>query len=111
MNKEEIIKDIKEYEEKAKELRIKLIEEYNDFDTWAEYGIKQDYSYLIDKNQSPLLRKYFVDDDDYYWDKYQTLYLDDILDRIDSGDIDKEDIEGLKQELRNLNFGSMEYDW
>jgi hypothetical protein len=81
------------------------------FDTWAEHGIKQDFSYLIDGKQAPLIRKYFIDDDDYYWDKYSRLYLDDILDRIDGGNIDKGDIEGLKQELRDLNFGSMEYDW
>lgn len=111
MNKEEIIKYIKEHEEKAKELREKLIEEYNDFDTWAEYGIKKDYGCLIDKKQAPLFRKYFIDDDDYYWEKYSTLYIDDVLDIIDSGNIDEDDIEELKQELRDLNFGSMEYDW
>ena len=98
-------------ETKAKELRGKLIEEYNDFDTWAEHGIKQDYSCLIDSKQAPLLRKYFIDDDDYYWDKYTRLYLDDVLDRIDGGNIAEDDIEDLKQELRDLNFGSMEYDW
>lgn len=64
------------------------------------------------KKQAPLFRKYFIDND-IYCERYSTLHLRDVLDRIDDKaiDIPKEDIEDLKQELMDLNFNSMVYDW
>lgn len=73
----------------------------------------KNYSSVIDSKEYPITYKYLID---YVrWSKHDTVYLDTIIANIqdnwlweDGGYIDKD---RLVQELIDLKFGSMCYDW
>ena len=103
----------KQIEDMEREVRY-LVEEIDKsklyFDTWVRLFPKNDYEWIISRDEAPVLRS-FVDD---WIERYQTIGLDSILDMIEDMEVDdpdSEDVFNLKQELMTLNFGSMVYDW
>lgn len=103
----------KQIEDMEREVRY-LVEEIDksklDFDTWVRLFPKNDYEWIISRDEAPVLRS-FVDD---WIERYQTIGLDSILDIIEDMEVDdpdSEDLFNLKQELMTLNFGSMVCDW
>ena len=82
-----------------------------------DYPFKEHYSSLIKEEKAPMFRKYIISLE---WDRHETITLDYVLDMIEDYINDEDckndkvimkEIEQLKQELIDLCFGSMEYDW
>lgn len=81
-----------------------------DFETWVNTGDKVDYYHLISRDVAPLL----IDLVEEWFEESQIIELSAILEFIeDMGykDLDSDYLFELKQELIDLNFGSMIYIW
>lgn len=81
------------------------------FDIWLKYSNKTTHLDMLDRYEYPIIRDMYINRR--VWDRYQVLDLDDILDELRDGCIDRdyEDVDGLLEELIHSNFGSMMYDW
>ena len=112
MNKEELIKELEQCENRAKEIRGILSKDTSDIDTWFKFAEKEDHRWVIDEDNAPLLRKLM---DKQYIERYKTIDLDDILNWIgeaeEDDEIDEETKNGIYKELMTNNIGSMVYDW
>nr|DAH73335.1 MAG TPA: hypothetical protein [Caudoviricetes sp.] len=81
------------------------------FELWKKYADKSHYSFILSKDEAPLIRG-IMDEND-YWERRETIDLSYFLDIIEEENIDDSelDIEALKKELMDLNYGSMVMDW
>lgn len=99
---EEQIKDL----QRQKEKYIDELKEEGKltFDLWLEYANKEHHIFLLGEDEAPLIREMV-------WDcnRYETITVYDVLDWAE--DWENEDLESLKKELMNNNFGSMVADW
>jgi hypothetical protein len=115
-NKESLIKELENCTKRVKEIKEILLSMDNGFDNWLKYAEKEDYSFLISEKKAPIFYKYFIDIRGF--DRYSTVNIEDVLDWLDDCEeelIEKSDdeniIDKIQQELIDLNFGSMEFDW
>ena len=115
-NKESLIKELEDCIKRAKEIKEILLSMDNSFDNWLVYAEKEDYRFIISKKDAPIFYKYYIDDD--CFERYQTVNIEDVSDWLEDCEeelIEKSDdeniIDKIKQELMDLNFGSMEFDW
>ena len=113
INKEEILKELKEIDEHIKGLcilkatKVEQLKERGllDFDTWYKYADKEHLLWLVGEDEAPLIREIVED-----CERYETVTLDDILDLTEDFE-DEEYEKKIKAELMKLNFGSMIIDW
>ncbi|MGL4453719.1 MAG: hypothetical protein ACRCX8_06765 [Sarcina sp.] len=81
-------------------------QEVNTIEELENYPFKKHYVYLITKKEAPNLYDFIKGS---YYERYQTIDLEDILDMFYEAEVDNED--EISKELIKLKFGSMEYDW
>ena len=115
-NKESLIKELEYCTKRVEEIKGLLLSMDNSFSNWIKYADKQHYSCIIDKKDAPIFYKYYIEAVDF--ERYSTDTLDSVIEWLDdceeelieeSGD--ENIIDKIQQELINLNFGSMEFDW
>ena len=113
INKEEILKELKEIDEHIEGLcilkatKVEQLKERGllDFNTWCKYADKEHLTWLVRKDEAPLIHELVED-----YERYMTVTLDDIL--YVAEDFEDEEYEKkIKAELMKLNFGSMVIDW
>lgn len=94
-----------------KEIKDKILSRENDFNTWLQYGEKQDYDWVLDR--STLTRQFMMKH--MYMERYETVTLNDVLERLEelyeTKCITKREVDEIKEDLMDLEFGSMVYDW
>lgn len=112
MDNEELIKELEQCENRAKEIRKMLSKDTNDVDVWFRFAEKEDHRWIIDREKAPLLRNLI---DKQYIERHKTIDLDDILNWIEElkedDEINEETENGIYIELMKNNIGSMVYDW
>lgn len=95
-------------------IELEKNKEITSIEELENHPLKVDYDDLLSQNEAPLIRKYFIDSDDFEWEKNETLTLDTIISELKNPffvSIEKDDVLALKEELIRLRFGSMLYWW
>ena len=115
-NKESLIKELEDCTKRVEEIKGLLLSMDNSFDNWLVYAEKKDYRFITDKEEAPIFYEHYIDARN--WERYSTVDLDNILEWLDDCEeelIEESDdeniIDKIQQELMDLNFGSMEFDW
>lgn len=79
-----------------------------------KYPFKNNYSWVIRKEESAILHHLLMDRW-YDGNRYETITLNDILERLEYGleeyDYEQEEVDEIHKELIRMKFGSMVYDW
>lgn len=74
------------------------------------YPFKEDYCYIVREGVAPKLYDLLMNKL-YDGNRYETIDLDEVLERMEYFNYSESEVEEIHQELISLKFGSMEYDW